>query len=263
MTAAPDVVPPSGGEPFRRTVRTSTEQHDDGTLTLAARVDDWFHGFEVRLRCDGAEVIEASATAHRHPWSSCPGALASVTRLRGPLSAVAAQLAHAPRSTSCVHVTDLVWLAAQGHPLRVYTVELDPYEATLTRDGAEVLRWPLDEFKIADGGPFHGLGPGLKGWSKQLVSVRADREFREAVRVMRRGMLVGVGYYTLEWSSYACGADVPHETMTDSCYAFTADRMASSERVARVPIPRIRRTAEQRRRFEADAGSEVGADPPT
>jgi len=243
-------------------VQACLEPHDDGTHTLVARVDDWFHGFEVRLRCDGTEVIDASATAHRHPWSSCPGALASVARLRGPLAMVAAQLAHAPRSTSCVHVTDLVWLAAQSHGLRNYQIELDPYEATLTRDGEELLRWPLDEFKIADDGPFHGLGPGLKGWSKQLASVSADREFREAVRVMRRGMLVGVGYYTLEWSSYACGADVPHETMADSCYAFTSDRMATSDRVARVPIPRIRRTPEQRSRFSVDGSAGEPADPP-
>ncbi len=228
---------------FHRLVSTRTEGARRGTVRTVARVDDFLHGFEVTLDVRDGAIHRASATAHRHPWTTCPGALASVAAARGPLADAAATIADAPRDTTCVHVNDLVWLAARQHPDRRYEMEIDPFQATLERDGREVMRWPLHRWQISGTGPFAGLSLAGTGWAEALAAVDpdgADGDGREAVRVLRRGLLVAVGYYTLDWRTITRGTDVPRDVMADTCHTFSGERTEQAVCLAEAPDRRSR-----------------------
>ncbi len=227
---------------FHRQVHTRTAPSRRGLLQATARVDDFFHGFEVQLDVRGGEVIRSAATAHRHPWTTCPGALASVRAVRGPAMYAANTINRLPRAATCVHVNDLVWLAARQHVERAYAIEVTPFEARLARDGLPILVWQLHHWTIS-GGPFDGLGPTGAGWAAaldQIGSTGADPELREAVRVLRRGVLVAIGYYTLDWRSIERGTDVPREIMADTCHTFSPAQIESAICLASTPDRRSR-----------------------
>jgi len=228
---------------FHRQVHTRTTPSRRGQLQATARVDDFFHGFEVQLEVRDGEVVGSEATTHRHPWTTCPGALASVGTVRGPASYAATTVNRLPRSTTCVHLNDLVWLAAMQHVERTYEIEVTPFVATLARDGAHLLTWQLHQWTISGDGPFAGLIPVGSGWPAALDRIGvtgADPELREAVRVLRRGVLVAIGYYTLEWRSIERGADVPREIMADTCHTFSPGQVESTVCLAATPDRRGR-----------------------
>lgn len=222
---------------------TRTEPGRRGSLRSTARVDDFFHGFEVTLDHRDGELTEAGATAHRHPWTTCPGALPSVARIRGKVSYAPVTIARTPRPHTCVHVNDLVWLAAQQHESRRYEIEVTPFEARLERDGHLVLVWQLHQWTITGSGPFAGLGISPAGWADRLDRVGgsgADPELREAVRVLRRGVLVAIGYYTLDWRSIERGTDIHAGVMADTCHTFSEDRPEQAVCLAGTPDRRSR-----------------------
>ncbi|MEZ5144966.1 MAG: DUF2889 domain-containing protein [Acidimicrobiales bacterium] len=221
--------------PYRRTVVARRHPLGDGRERVTTRADDWFHGFEVVLVVDGGAVVEAGATSHRHPWTTCTGALPSVDRLVGvPLAQAPSALLRAGRAATCVHVNDLVWLAAQGHERRRYEVTVTPDLLTVERDDAPVLSWPLDGW-IVSAGPFVGTSPVGAGFASVLDELGADADLREAVRVARRGASVGMGYFVLDWPALGSGRDVPRQVMADTCHAFSAGVIDRTIRVATPP----------------------------
>ncbi len=221
--------------PYRRTVLARREGLGGGRERVTTRLDDWFHGFEVVLVVEGDAVVEARATSHRHPWTTCSGALPSVDHLVGvALARAPATLLRAGRAATCVHVNDLVWLAAQGHERRRYEVEVTPVLLTVERDGVPVLAWPLDEWMVSDG-PFAGTSPIGAGFASVLDDLGADDDLREAVRVARRGASVAMGYFVLDWPSLRTGRDVPRQVMADTCHAFSTAVIDRTIRVATPP----------------------------
>jgi len=221
--------------PYLRTVVTRVDEGPGGTSSHVARLDDHFHGFEVTLDVRGGVVIAAAATSHRAPWSTCPGALDSVARLRGPLPQVTRDLVREPRRNTCVHVNDLVWLATQGHASRRYDVEVTPTGASLHRDGEPLFGWRLDSYQIASPGPFQGLGVQDLAWAERLRAVGADDDLREAVRVLRRALLVAIGYFELPWAEVATAADSHAGTMVNSCHTFSDGTVELARRTAVPP----------------------------
>ncbi len=221
--------------PYRRIVTASRRATDDGGAQLRARVDDWFHGFEVVLDVADDRIVDARATAHRHPWTTCSGALPSVERLAGVrVEEVAAAVVRLGRAATCVHVNDLVWLAGQGHHDRRYDVEVTPAHVVTWRDGDEVLRWPLAGWVVTDG-PFAGTTPFGTGFASVLDRLGADDDLREAVRVARRGAAVGCGYYTLDWPDLHRGHDVEGDVMAGTCHAFSPGVIERTVRLAEPP----------------------------
>lgn len=213
---------------FHRSVNAKTSTQPDGSFVASARVDDWLHGFEVTIhgRDDHADRVEA--TAHRHPWTTCPGALASVASLAGPLVSLPVAAVELPTDATCVHVNDLVWLASRLHAERRYDIEVTRQVAILARDDATLLHWSLNRWRIEGTGRFRGLGFAGTGWSSALDDVGADADLREAVRIMRRAIMVAVGYYELDWRRIRVGTDVPAAVMADSCHTFSPGRVAEA-----------------------------------
>lgn len=213
---------------FHRSVVATTSLHPDGSFVASARVDDWLHGFEVTIhgRDDVAENVVA--TTHRHPWTTCPGALASVASLTGPVRSLPSAAVELPTDATCVHVNDLVWLASRLHAERRYDIEVTRQVAILARDDTTLLQWPLDEWRIEGTGRFRGLGFAGAGWSSALDDVGAGPDLREAVRIMRRAIMVAMGYYELDWRRIRVGTDVPAAVMADSCHTFSPGRVGAA-----------------------------------
>lgn len=221
--------------PYRRIVTASRRPTADGSERCTARVDDWFHGFEVVLDVRDGRITAARATAHRHPWTTCAGALPSVEALVGvPLADAATTVVRLGRAATCVHVNDLVWLAGQGHAERRYDVEVTPAAVVTSRDGDEVLRWPLAGWVVTDG-PFAGTTPFGTGFATVLDRLGADDDLREAVRVARRGAAVGCGYHTLDWPNLHRGHDVEGDVMAGTCHAFSPGVIERTVRLAEPP----------------------------
>ena len=221
--------------PYHRTVTARRERLGGGAERRTARVDDWFHGFEVVLDGRDGRVEVAVATAHRHPWTTCVGALPSVGALEGvPFDEVARATVRLGRAATCVHVNDLVWLAGRGHDHRRYDVEVTPAHVVTWRDGEEVLRWPLEGWVVTEG-PFAGTTPFGTGFASVLDRLGADDDLREAVRVARRGAAVGCGYHTLDWPNLHVGADVEGDVMAGTCHAFSPGVIERTVRLAEPP----------------------------
>lgn len=225
--------------PFRRAVTVVTEPeptgdgaHDQRTV---ARVDDWFHGFEIVLRHRDGVVTDAVASSHRHPWTTCPGALASVTTVSGPLAIASRPLVTLPRRRTCVHLNDLAWLATRAHRRRRYDLEVTPGRARLERDGEVVLDLPLRDWSVTGDGPYAGLYLPGEWWAERLADVGADEDLREAVRVLRRGGSVAMGYFTLDWATITRGDDIDARVMHDTCHTFSTEQVATAVCLARRP----------------------------
>jgi hypothetical protein len=220
--------------PFTRAVLAGTVDGPGGTERSVATVDDHFHGFTVRLDVRAGSVIDAEATSHRHPWTTCPGAFAAVARLRGPVAAVPGAILDAGRTATCVHVNDLVWLASRTHQARRYDMEVTPLGATLRRDGAPELGWRLDDWAVVSPGPFRGMHIADRSWGRWLAESTDDDE-HEAVRLLRRAATVALGYFELDWPSFRVAADLDLRVMADSCHTFAASRAGHAVRLAAVP----------------------------
>jgi hypothetical protein len=212
-----------------------------GTIRSVARVDDWFHGFEVSLDFRDDDLVAGDASAHRHPWNTCPGALASVGRLTGPASSLGAEIIGAPRNTTCVHVNDLVGLAAKQHAHRRYDTVVTPSEANLRLDGQSMLRWKLRQWTINGTGALSGLAMSDPRWSQKLDTIGANDDLREAIKILRRAALVAIGYYNLDWDRIEVPADVPAELMAGTCHTFSEPTVDIAVRVAEVPDRRARK----------------------
>jgi hypothetical protein len=212
-----------------------------GTARSIARVDDWFHGFEVALDFRGDELVNGEATAHRHPWNTCPGALASVSRLRGTADELGRAIVSAPRNSTCVHVNDLVGLAARRHRERHYEMIVSTREAELRRDGGTMLKWKLHRWTIDGTGALSGLGMSDPRWSEKLEQIGADDDLREAIKVLRRGALVAIGYYELDWDRIRVALDVPAEIMAGTCHTFSEPTVSEAVCIADAPDRRARR----------------------
>ncbi len=225
--------------PFVRVIEIASEPTPGGGTRTTAQVDDWFHGFSVTVDRLGDEVVRVAADTHRHPWTTCPGALEAVGLLAGPAADLPARVAAVRRDERCTHVLDLLLLAHRSGRTRRYDVVLEPEAAWVCVDGEERLAWALDDFRIVAPGPFDRLSARRKGWRAALEKV-GDPDEREAAEVLRRGLVVGIGYYTLPWEEVEGGSGMLRRPITGSCWAFSHDRVHDSDRVARVPVPRVR-----------------------
>lgn len=225
---------------YRRTVLATTRLLASGVNQASATVEDWFHGFEVSLDFRDGELVNSAASSFRYPWNTCPGALTSVTHLSGKADELADAIIAAPRDTTCVHLNDLVWLAARQHATRRYDIEVTPSLATMQRDGLPLLSWRLHHWAILGTGVLSGLAMSDSRWRERLDQIAADADLREAIKVLRRGVLVAMGYYQLDWDNIDRATDIPPETMANACHTFSDARVASAHCRVEVPDRRSR-----------------------
>ena len=194
------------GSVYRRRVRLVS---DDGAAparggSVVAEMEDDFHHFRVDLEHDGTAVVAVSGTAIRYPWTTCPGATAELTALKGmPLSRSSTAVGSfaAPRR-NCTHLFDLAGLAvahaASGRKQRVYDVEVPARaggrtDPLLLRDGELVLSWSVQGLEITGPAPFAGIplrgGRGFLSWAAEHL----DEESMEAAVVLRRSVEIAWG----------------------------------------------------------------------
>jgi hypothetical protein len=189
----------------------------------------------VTLEVRDGEVVGGQATTHRHPWTTCPGAMAFVAGLRGPVAEAGERAFATPRRETCVHVNDLVWLAARCHRARRYEATVAPALAQLRRDGEVVLHWEMEGWVVVSSSPFAGLRMTGARWAGVLDELGADDDLREAVRVLRRAIHVGMGYWELDWAPVRVAADLASDFMRDTCYTFTTERLELGRKLAATP----------------------------
>ena len=208
----------------------------DGEFVHGDLADDAHH-FAVHLRHDGARITAIEGEAVRHPWSTCPEALAPLRELVGmPLSDRATAVGeHAPARRNCTHWFDLAGLAvahaASGRDRREYACAIwgDPavrVDATLHRDGTAVLAWRLEDGHVQGEPPFDGrpLRGGFLAWAESEL----DPELAEAAIVLRRACTIaGVRFFDLDRATHA--PDV--QTVAGQCHTYTSGTAERAKRV--------------------------------
>lgn len=185
-----------------------------GSGWIGGALEDDIHRFHLRLDHADGRIVGAAAETLRHPWSACPGAAAHIAReLTGEhLADVAAR----DPTQHCTHLYDLaVVLAAHVEDAEPTVIDMrvaDPVEerstATLSLDGAEVLRWHLKGTVVeAEGRDLrqlskwkHELGPAGAEHATMLrravyVSGARHYRFRPKLTAVETGSLrMGVCY---------------------------------------------------------------------
>ncbi len=225
---------------YRRRIELVTVSPEE----VEGELEDDFHHFRVSITHDGVMVTALEGTAVRHPWSTCPAALAPLRSLVGaPVTDDAtAHSSHGDARTSCTHWFDLTGLAiaqaGSGREHRRYDMTVpDRHEdgrttARLSRDGEPILDWEVDTQTILGPEPFTGqaMGRGFLAWA----SGRFDPETAEAVIALRRACRISLGRL-MDLDDYDTADEVGHG-MENTCHTFstavmeTAVRMKGSSR---------------------------------
>ena len=158
------------------------------------------HRFHLRLDHAGGRITGVAAKALRHPWTGCPGATGFIaSELTG---APLAEVAKRDPFEHCTHLLDLAVLlaahAGDSEPTRFDMFVADRVgtrtTATLSENGKETLRWPLDGTTIA---ATARVGGGrdlrqLSQWKQELPARDAER-----ATLLRRAVFVsGARQYT-------------------------------------------------------------------
>lgn len=186
---------------YRRRIRVTTVAPG----VVVSELEDDFHHFVVTLRHADGRVAEVTCESRRWPWSTCPGAAASLTRLAGmPLARrFTAAGRWADPKLSCTHQFDTachaITHAAWGRRQRQYDVEVpvrDPATgATRVRlwvDGAQRLEWALAWGGIVDPAPPFDAAPwrgGFMRWADETLPA----DDAECAIVLRRASDIGMG----------------------------------------------------------------------
>lgn len=101
-------------------IRRSIALECVGQGAVAARLEDNFHHFGVRVAYEGGKVTDLATGALRFPWTTCPAAGASLRAAIGePLSDRPEKLAEKlPMQLNCTHMFELGALAIRHASLR-------------------------------------------------------------------------------------------------------------------------------------------------
>jgi Protein of unknown function (DUF2889) len=206
---------------------------------VTGELEDSFHHFRVSLAHEGGRVTAVDGEAVRHPWSTCPDALAPLRALIGaPITADAtAHGAHADARTTCTHWFDLAGLAmaqaGAGRTERRYAMTVGERDgagrtvAHLERDGSPVLQWDVDGTSVLGPEPFTGqaMGRGFLAWANATL----DPETAEAAIVLRRGCRTSLGLL-MDLDDYETAAEVGHN-LANTCHTFSTSVMGVALRM--------------------------------
>ena len=195
---------------------------------VTGELEDSFHHFRVSIAHEAGRVTAVDGEAVRHPWSTCPDALAPLRALVGaPVTTDAtAHGAHADARTTCTHWFDLAGLAmaqaGAGRERRRYDMVVGDRDrgrttARLSRDGEPVLDWQVDVSTVLGPEPYAGqeMGRGFLAWA----NAELDPETAEAAIVLRRACRTSLGLL-MDLDDYEVAADVGHG-MENTCHTFS------------------------------------------
>lgn len=188
-------------EAYRRRIEVHVDER-----VVEAHLEDYLHHFGVRLHHDGTTITAIELAPQRTPWATCTDGALGIRRLVGIDLASVADLDTwiGSRADQCVHVTDLVVIAA-GAALRgadrTYEIVMTGIghperESTLFVDGERWGSWVIAGFggDLVDderSGRFAGRSLEREGFSELLASLAPDD--REPAVVLRRASMIGLG----------------------------------------------------------------------
>ncbi|MBG6120117.1 MULTISPECIES: hypothetical protein [unclassified Sphingobium] len=166
----------------------------DDARRCEAEIEDDFHHMRVWLEHDGAHVLAIGGDLPRHPWNTCPGAVAVLEReLTG--IALSTRIWDLPDTLHsklhCTHMLDAALFAiAQAerggerrYELRVPDAVAERSNPEALRDGRPMLRIDLDGDRIV--APAVMAGQDIRAimpWARGAL----DDDMLEALSIMRR-----------------------------------------------------------------------------
>jgi hypothetical protein len=205
---------------------------------VTGELEDSFHHFRVSIAHEGGRVTAVDGEAVRHPWTTCPDALAPLRALVGaPVTTDATGHGeHADARTTCTHWFDLAGLAiaqaGAGRERRRYDVVVGDRDrgrttAELARDGEPLLHWDVDVSTVIGPEPYAGqeMGRGFLAWA----NAELDPEVAEAAIVLRRACRTSLGLL-MDLDDYEVAADVGNG-MENTCHTFSTSVMGVALRV--------------------------------
>jgi hypothetical protein len=212
---------------FRRRFRVTAAAN-----SVHAAVEDDYHCMAVSIYHDGKSATAVEAHMQRAPWTTCPGAVATLQETFTGV-ALAEFAARGEKRENCTHLHDLAVLAAAhvaDHSPLVYDILVsDPIEGRrqveLRRNGTVVLGWIDAQYVIIEPAQLAGLRlDKLRPWIESL-----DAQGQEAARLLQWGAILAHGRSRpLEDQSDARSIGV------DRCYTFQSRRVALAQRVGAI-----------------------------
>jgi hypothetical protein len=232
-----DTAPP-GTSAFRRRIRLVNV---DASCTVGELEDDCHH-FRVELRHDGSTIRSASGQYLRGPWTTCQAAGEPLRAIEGhPMRPQASAIGgYAEARDNCTHLFDLTGLAmAQAsrpraerqYDMLVTDMQGPPLlaqEAVIWCDGAEVVRWQLEQREVV--APASWAGAPLRNKFIRWAEERLDADTAEAAIALRRVIDISMSRVgDLDRFDRADG--VTTTTMMGRCMTYSPQNVAVALRV--------------------------------
>ena len=180
---------------FRRRLRWRAEEG-----RVEVELEDSNHGFCLTLHHAAGRITAIDARPVRHPFTTCPEAVANVQRIVGlSFADTAALRERLPQADNCTHLVDMVLLAA-GHAAgagqtgwRLYDIAVvDEREgitqASIQCDGQPVHDWAIRAHVIEAPAVLAGR-PAMRGFYAWATQTWTDMPF-EAAQLLQRGYFV-------------------------------------------------------------------------
>jgi Protein of unknown function (DUF2889) len=200
---------------------------------VEGEVEDDFHHFRVSIAHEDGTVVAVDGETPRHPWSTCPDALAPLRALVGaPVTTDATAIGeHTDPRTTCTHWFDLAGLviaqAGAGRDHRRYDIEIPDRDrkgrttAHLARDGEPILDWDVGAQDVLGPDPYTGqaMGRGFLAWANATL----DPDTAEAAIVLRRGCRTSLGLL-MDLDDYERASEIGHG-MENTCHTFSTSVM--------------------------------------
>jgi hypothetical protein len=212
---------------FRRRFRITP-----GAKCVHGEVEDDYHCMAVSIHHDGRSATAIEPRMQRAPWTTCPGAIATLQETFAGV-ALADFAARGEKRENCTHLHDLAVLAAahaaDHEPLLYDILVSDPIEgqrrAELRRNGAVVLNWVDAQYAIVEPAELAGVRlDKLRPWIESL-----DTQGQEAARLLQWGAILAHGRSRpLQEQSDAASLGV------DRCYTFQSRRVALAKRIGAI-----------------------------
>jgi hypothetical protein len=204
---------------------------------------DDFHHFSVRVTHDGERAIDVKGEDVRVPWTTCPGAIAPLRRMRGAAltRSILQVFGHTRAREQCTHLHDLACLAlthaARGEALRRYDISVpdrieNATEVVLHVDEREALRWWVRGNSVEQATPARFDGAPLGGLAFLNFlrhELEQDAELAEAAWVLERAVFIGHGRrHDFEGISEA---SIFAPVVGAACHTFDPARVGDAKRV--------------------------------
>lgn len=183
-----------GSGVFRRKVRLSSD-----ATSVRAELEDYSHGFRLRIDHDGGHVTAVASEALRIPMTTCRETDRPLQQLVGcPLSTGWDAFRHRlPPAANCTHLQDMAWWslahARRGPGLSEYEIAVTdeterPSECSVWRNGELIIRLHVRRGTVVAPEPIAGK-PMMRGFSAWALALFAAEDHEAAV-MLQRGYFV-------------------------------------------------------------------------